>query len=93
MYEYALTKIWAVILHSTKAGSTNESTSSLTSLRCLRAGTIEEESGESSGNDGDGNDSEAGGDGDGEGDGSAAGIVKASVSAVILALAAAMIMA
>ncbi|CRK40734.1 hypothetical protein BN1708_008318 [Verticillium longisporum] len=93
MYEYALTKIWAVILHSTKAGSTNESTSSLTSLRCLRAGTIEEESGESGGNDGDGNDSEAGGDDDGEGDGSAAGIVKASVSAVILALAAAMIMA
>ncbi|KAM0628288.1 hypothetical protein ACHAQG_001336 [Verticillium nonalfalfae] len=93
MYEYALTKIWAVILHTTKAGSTNESTSSLTGLRCLRAGTIEEESGESGGNDGDGNDSEAGGDGDGEGDGSAAGIIKASVSAVILAFAAAMVMA
>ncbi|KAM0277066.1 hypothetical protein ACHAQH_006074 [Verticillium albo-atrum] len=91
MYEYALTKIWAVVLRSTKAGAINGSSMSITGLRCLRAGTIEEESGESGGND-NGEGEPDSGDGN-EDDGSAASVIRARLSAGIVAFTAAMVMA
>ncbi|KAM0324876.1 hypothetical protein ACHAQA_007842 [Verticillium albo-atrum] len=93
MYEYALTKVWAIVLRATEAGSTNESSSAVSALRCLRAGTIEDESGQSDGSD-DNDDSEGGsGENDDDDDGNAAGMIRASASAAVVAFVAAMIMA